>query len=154
VKNRAFRPDSIKVVDDDMASLIIAEGTVLLRVFDRDAAAELATRQALAERYAGAIRAAIEAHNVEFSFRSLMLSAIYAVVATAVLLAILFGYRYLFSRLYHRLRALRETRIRSVRIQSFEILRADRIVWFLVTLARCSGSSQPSFSYTPISSSS
>ena len=136
VKNREFRPDSIKVVDDDMASLIIAEGTVLLRVFDRDAAAEGATRQALAERYAGAIRAAIEAHNVEFSFRSLMLSAIYAVVATAVLLAILFGYRYLFSRLYHRLRALRETRIRSVRIQSFEILRADRIVWFLVTLAR------------------
>ena len=136
VKNRAFRTDSIKVVDDDMASLIIAEGTVLLRVFDRDAAAEGATRQALAERYAGAIRAAIEAHNVEFSFRSLLLSAIYAVVATAVLLAILFGYRYLFSRLYHRLRALRETRIRSVRIQSFEILRADRIVWFLVTLAR------------------
>ena len=136
VKNREFRPDSIKVVDDDMASLIIAEGTVLLRVFDRDAAAEGATRQALAERYAGAIRAAIEAHNVEFSFRSLLLSAIYAVVATAVLLAILFGYRYLFSRLYHRLRALRETRIRSVRIQSFEILRADRIVWFLVTLAR------------------
>ena len=136
VKNREFRPDSIKVVDDDMASLIIAEGTVLLRVFDRDAAAELTTRQALAERYAGAIRAAIEAHNVEFSFRSLLLSAIYAVVATAVLLAILFGYRYLFSRLYHRLRALRETRIRSVRIQSFEILRADRIVWFLVTLAR------------------
>jgi len=136
VKNREFRPDSIKVVDDDMASLIIAEGTVLLRVFDRDAAAEGATRQALAERYAGAIRAAIEAHNVEFSFRSLLLSAIYAVVATAVLLAVLFGYRYLFSRLYSRLRALRETRIRSVRIQTFEILHADRIVWLLVTLAR------------------
>ena len=136
VKNRAFRPDSIKVVDDDMASLIVAEGTLLLRVFDRDAAAEGATRQALAERYVEAIRAAIEAHNVAFSFRSLLFGAIYAVVATAVLLAILFGYRYLFSRLYPRLRALRETRIRSVRIQSFEILHADRIVWLLVTLAR------------------
>ena len=136
VENRAFRPDSIKVVDEEMASLIVAEGTVLLRVFDRDAAAEGATRQALAERYAEAIRAAIEAHNVEFSFRSLLFSAIYAGVATAVLLVILFGYRYLFSRLYPRLRALRETSIRSVRIQSFEILHADRIVWLLVTLAR------------------
>jgi small-conductance mechanosensitive channel len=136
VKNRAFRPDSIRVVDDEMASLIVAEGTVLLRVFDRDAAAEGATRQALAERYAQAIRAAIEAHNVTFSFRSLLFSVLYAVVATAVLLAILFGYRYLFSGLYSRLRALRETKIRSVRIQSFEILHADRIVWLLVTLAR------------------
>ena len=136
VENRAFRPDSIKVVDDDMASLIVAEGTVLLRVFDRDAAAEGATRQALAERYAEAIRAAIAAHNVAFSFRSLLFGAIYAVVATAVLLVILFGYRYLFSRLYPRLRALRETSIRSVRVQSFEILHADRIVWLLVTLVR------------------
>ncbi|HLN91176.1 MAG TPA: mechanosensitive ion channel domain-containing protein, partial [Patescibacteria group bacterium] len=136
VENRAFRPDSIKVVDDDFASLVVAEGKVLLGVSDRDAAAEGATRQVLAERYAGAIRAAIEAHNVAFSFRSLLFGVLYAVVATAVLLVILFGYRYLFSRLYTRLRALRETRIRSVRIQSFEILHADRIVWLLVTLAR------------------
>jgi len=136
VENRAFRLDSIRVVDDDIASLIVAEGTVLLRVFDRDAAAEGTTRQALAERHVGAIRAAIEAHNAAFSFRSLLFGAVYAVVATAVLLAILFGYRYLFSRLYPRLRALRETRIRSVRFQSFEILHADRIVWLLVTLIR------------------
>jgi small-conductance mechanosensitive channel len=136
VENRALRTDSIRVVEDDVASLIVAEGTVLLRVFDRDAAAEGATRQALAERYAEAIRAAIEAHNVEFSFRSLLFGAIYAVVATAVLLVILFGYRYLFSRFYPRLRAMRETWIRSVRVQSFEILHADRIVWLLVTLAR------------------
>jgi small-conductance mechanosensitive channel len=136
VENRAFRPDSVKVVEDDMASLIVAEGTVLLRVFDRDAAAEGVTRQVLAERHVEAIRVAIEAHNVAFSFQSLLFSVIYAVVATAVLLVILFGYRFLFSRLYPRLRALRETRIHSVRIQSFEILHADRIVWLLVTLAR------------------
>jgi small-conductance mechanosensitive channel len=136
LKNRTLRPDAVKVSEDDMAAIITAEGVVLLRVFDRDAAAEGVTRQALAERYVEAIRAAIEAHNVAFSFRSLLFGAIYAVVATAVLLVILFGYRYLFSRLYPRLRALRETRIRSVRIQSFEILHADRIVWLLVTLAR------------------
>ena len=136
VENRAIRPDSIKVVDDDMASLIVSEGKVLLRVFDRDAAAEGTTRRALADRYVEAIRAAIEAHNVAFSFRSLLFGAIYAVVATAMLIVILFGYRYLFARFYPRLRALRETRIRSVRFQSFEILHADRIVWLLVSLAR------------------
>ena len=136
LKNRAFRPDSIRLVDDEMAILIAAEGTVLLRVFDRDAAAEGVMRQALAERFAEAIRAAIEAHNVAFSFRSLLFGAIYAIVATVVLLVVLFGYRYLFSRIYSRLRALRETRIRSVGIQSFEILNADRIVRLLIALAR------------------
>jgi small-conductance mechanosensitive channel len=136
VQNRALRTDSIRVVNDEMVSLIVVEGTVLLRVFDMDAAAEGTTRQALAARFAEAIRAAIEAHNEAYSFRSLLFGAIYAVVATIVLIAILFGYRYLFSRLYPRIRALRETRIRSVRIQSFEILQADRIVWLLVTLAR------------------
>jgi small-conductance mechanosensitive channel len=136
LKNRALRPDAIKVSEDDMAAIITGEGTTLLRVFDRDAAAEGVTRQALVERHVEAIRAAIEAHNVAFSFRSLLFGAIYAVVATAALLVILLGYRYLFSRLYLRLRELRETRIRSVQIQSFEILHADRIVWLLVTLAR------------------
>ena len=136
LKYRTLRPDAIKVSEEAMAAIITGEGTVLLRVFDQDAAAEGVTRQALAARFAEAIRAAIEAHNVAFSFRSLLLGAIYAVVATAVLLVVLFGYRYLFSRLYPRLRALRETRIQSVRIQSFEILHADRIVWLLVTLAR------------------
>jgi len=136
VKNRTFRPASIELVEDEMASLIVAEGTVLLRVFDRDAAAEGVTRQALAERFAGAIRAAIEAHNVAFSFRSLLFGAIYAVVATAILLSILLLYHHLFPRVYARIRALRETRIRSVGIQSFEILNADRIVWLLLTLAR------------------
>jgi len=104
VENRAFRPDAIHVVEDDMASLVVAERTLLLRVFDRDAAAEGTTRQALAARFAEAIRAAIEAHNMAFSFRSLLFGAIYAVVATIVLIAILFGYRYLFSRLYPRIR--------------------------------------------------
>jgi small-conductance mechanosensitive channel len=136
LKNRALRPDAIKVSEDDMAAIITGEGTTLLRVFDRDAAAEGVTRQALVERHVEAIRAAIEAHNVAFSFRSLLFGAIYAVVATAALLVILLGYRYLFSRLYLRLRELRETRIRSVQIQSFEILHVDRIVWLLVTLAR------------------
>jgi len=136
VKNRAYRPDSIQVVDDDMASLIVAEETVLLRVFDRDAAAEGATRQALAERYVEAIRAAIEAHNVAFSFRSLLYGAIYAVVTTAILFSILLLYHYLFPRVYAGIRAWGGTRIRSVHIGSFELLHEVRILGILIVLAR------------------
>ena len=136
VEHRAIRPESIKVVEDDIASLIVAERTLLLRVFDRDAAAEGVTRQVLAERYAEAIRGAIEAHNEAYSFRSLLFGVIYAVVATAILLSILLLYRYLFPRIYARIRAWGGTRIRSVRIGSFELVQEVRIVGILVALAR------------------
>ena len=136
VGDRAFRPDSIKVVEDVLASLIVAEGTVLLRVFDKDAAAEGVTRQALAARYVEAIRTAVEAHNVEFSFRSLLFGAIYAVVATGVLVLVLFLYHLLFPRLYTGIRGLGETRIRSIRVGSYELFRASRVASTLVALVR------------------
>ncbi len=136
VENRALRPDSIKVVEDELASLIVAEGTVLLRVFDRDAVAEGVTRQVLAERHAGAIRAAIRTHNVAFSYRSLLLGAAYGVAATVVLALVLLLFHRFFPRLYAWLRERGGTRIRSVRIGSYEFLPATRLVGTLVALAR------------------
>ena len=136
VENRAFRADSIRVVEDEMASLVVAEGVGLLRVFDRDAAAEGVTRQVLAARYVETIRAAIEEHNKAFSFRSLLLAAIYAVVATGVLVLLLFLYHFLFPRIYAAIRSFGERRIRSVRLGSYELLQATRLVGTLVTLIR------------------
>ncbi|HEX9204638.1 MAG TPA: mechanosensitive ion channel family protein, partial [Candidatus Deferrimicrobiaceae bacterium] len=136
VKDRTIRPDSIKVVDDEMVSLVVVEGVLVLRVFERDAAAEGATRQALATRHAEAIRAAVEAHNREYSFRSLLLAAIYGVVATGVLVVILLLYHYLFPRIYARIREWSGTRIRSVQIGSYELLGATRLMGFLNSLIR------------------
>jgi small-conductance mechanosensitive channel len=136
VEDRSIRLDSIKVVDDEMASLVVAEGVVLFRVFERDAAAEGATRQALAARYADTIRAAIEEHNQAFGFRSLLLASIHAVVATGVLVLVLFLYHILFPRLYARIREWGETWIRSVRVGSYELLQASRVVGTLVALVR------------------
>ena len=136
VKNRPIRTDSIQVIDDQGVSLIVAEGTQLLAVFDTDAAVEGETRQVLAARHAEAIRAAIEAHNEAFSFRSLLFGAFYAVLATAVLLGILFLYHYLFPRIYAKIRAWSGTRIRSIQFQSLELLNAERIVALFIGLVR------------------
>jgi len=136
VGDKTVRPDSIRVVEDEMASLVVAEGTTLLRVFDRDAAAEGVTRQALAARYAETIRAAIDEHNKVFSFRSLLFAAIYAVVATGVLVLLVFLYRLSFPRLYAGIRGWGEKRIRSVRVGSYELLQAARLVGTLVALVR------------------
>ena len=136
LKNRVVQPGSIEVVEDEGAAIVLGEGTVLVRVFDRDAAAEGTTRQALADRFAAGIRAAIEAHNEAFSFRRLLFGAIYAVVATAILFSILLLYHSLFPRVYARIRAWGGTKIRSVRVGSFELLHEVRILGFLVVLVR------------------
>jgi len=136
LKNRVVQPGSIEVVEDEGAAIVVGEGTVLVRVFDRDAAAEGTTRQALADRFAAGIRAAIEAHNEAFSVRRLLFGAIYAVVATAILLSILLLYHYLFPRIYARIQAWGGTRIRSVHIGSFELLHEVRILGLLIILAR------------------
>jgi small-conductance mechanosensitive channel len=136
VENRAIRTDSITVIEDEIASLVVAEGVLLFRVFDRDAAAEGVTRQALAARYAESVRAAIDEHNAAFSFRGLLVAAIYAVIATALLVLLLFLFHLLFPRLYAGIRSAGETRIRSVRLGSYELLQASRLVGTLVALVR------------------
>jgi len=109
---------------------------VLMRVYDRDAAAEGMTRQALAARYADTIRTAIGEHNAAFSFRSLLFGVIYAIVATGVLFFVLFLYHHLFPKLYARIRNWSGSKIRSVHIGSLELFHADRIVRLLLALAR------------------
>lgn len=136
VKNRAFRVDDFQVVEDEFASSLVAEGTLLLRVFDRDATAEGMTRQALAAQYVETIRAAIEEHNKAYNFRSLLIGAICAVVATGVLALVLLLYHYLFPRLYARIRDWSGSRIHSVQLGSFELLSAARVARFFIALAR------------------
>jgi small-conductance mechanosensitive channel len=136
LKDRTVQPGSIKVIADDMAALVVGEGIVLLRVFDRDASAEGTTRQALADRYAAAIRGAIEAHNEAYSPRRLLFGAIYAAVATAILLVILTLYHILFPRVYARIRDWSGTRIRSLQVGTYEVLNAVRIVGLLVATVR------------------
>lgn len=138
IKDRTIRPESIQVVDEEMASMVVWEGVVLFRVFDRDAAAEGTTRHELAARLAGTIRAAIEEYNRAFSIRSILIHSIYAVVATGVLAAFLFLCHIVFPRIYSAIREWGEKRIRSVRLGTYEVLQASRLVGAMVGLVRWS----------------
>jgi small-conductance mechanosensitive channel len=64
------------------------------------------------------------------------LGAIYALLATAVLLGILLLYRKLFAGIYSKIRAWSGTRIRTIQFQSLEILNAERIVSLFIGMAR------------------
>jgi len=108
-------------------SIISAENNLLAAFSDQDAAAVGLTREELAAKYAEKLRIAIKEYRKERSLRSILSGTLYAVLATVALALVLV----LQQRLYRKVEAVILTRIhpriRSVQIQSFELLRADHL---------------------------
>ena len=108
-------------------SIISAENNLLIGISDQDAGAVGLTREGLAAKYAEKLRIAMEEYRKERSLRSIVSGILYTVVATVALILILV----LLQRLYRKSDAAILTRlqdrIRSVQIQSFELLRADHL---------------------------
>jgi small-conductance mechanosensitive channel len=135
-QNPLIPRNPVTVLDGETSSDLSAGEMLIMVITDQDAAAEGKPRQLLAREYAGRINASLEIHREERSFRSLLLGGIYALLATTALVALLFLFRRLFPRLYAAISSWRDTRIRSIRIQSYEILTAERIAACLIFLAR------------------
>ncbi len=132
----AFSADSITVADEEFSTDIITADRIIMSVYDADAKAEKVPRKELAERYVQNIRAGVETYRQEYSRRTLFLGIFYTLIATLVLIAVL----YLFNKLYRRGNRLTQTWISSkkisLHIQSFEIIRAERIGMILITAMR------------------
>jgi small-conductance mechanosensitive channel len=111
---------------------IMAGDLVLTTVTDADASAAGLTRRALAAEQAARIQVALDQHLKAHAFHSLALGAVYAALATAVFLLILYVLRKLFPRLQRKVRAWEGVQIRSLRIQNLELLPASRVVHALL----------------------
>jgi len=98
-----------------------------MSVFDSDAQAEKVPRKELAERYVQKIRASIEKYRQDYSRQALFLGFFYTLIATFVLIVLI----YLFNKFYRRVDRLTQAWVSSkkisLHIQSFEIIRAERI---------------------------
>jgi hypothetical protein len=129
----ALSIDSIMVVNSEISTDILATDRVILSVFDSDAQAEKVPREELAERYVQKIRASIEKYREDYSRQALLLGLVYAFIATLALIA----FFYLFNKLYQKGNRLTQTWISSrkisLHIQSFEIIRAERVGMILIT---------------------
>jgi small-conductance mechanosensitive channel len=121
--------------DDGNFTEIVTGETVLATIADADARAAGRTRQELAEEYAGAIRGAAEALQKKFGLRAILLSALYAFLATGVLVLLVKLLALIFPKFYAKLEGWHGVYIRSVRIQKLELVPAERIVGLLRTLA-------------------
>lgn len=135
-KDPLFRTDSITTANTEASTDIVTGDMIIMSVTDRDAIGEAKTRQETAQGYARIIREAIETHNREYSANAILFGALYALIATAVLIVLLVAFRWAFARIHSKIESSRGTRIRSIRIQSFEVIHEERIATLLIAVAR------------------
>jgi small-conductance mechanosensitive channel len=119
--------DAIRAVDGDGVTRIVGGGEQIMSVLDVDASLEQVPRIDLANAILARIRQTVAGYRQERSPSALRRDALNALGATVVLvlsIVLLHGvWRWLDGWVVSRLR----TRIHTVEIQSFELMRAERI---------------------------
>ena len=106
---------------------VAAGDRFLLAVTDADARLEGIDRRLLARTYVDRIQRGLREYRQAREPKVLLRGAQRAILATVLLLAALLGLWWTFRRLEPRIGRRYEEKIRSVQIQSFEILRAQRL---------------------------
>ena len=134
--NPSFDPDTLKEVESEFTSDIIANDTLVMAVTDQDAAAAGRSRQELAREYAVTIRNAIVRSRDAYSPRRLIRSGFYAIGATALLVLLVWG----FLRLCRRFASVVDTWLAEgsgIKFFSYNIIRPEHLrqVFFVILKA-------------------
>ena len=138
VSDPSFNAQTITISDHEGGTDVLAGDLVLTTVTNRDADFDATgrTRQAVAAAHAAAIRTAVLAEKAKYSPRSLTIGAVKAAAATLALVLLLIALRLGFGFFYTKIRNRGGNRIRSLRIQSLELLSKERITDILLQSAR------------------
>ena len=135
-KKESSAARSIRVQEAEGSSNITAGDLILMSVTDQDGLVAGTTRQLLAKEDAQSIQSALTAFDDDYSLKSLSLAALYSLLAIGVFIFLLRLLGMIFRHLYKTLDSWRGTVIRSIRIQRFELLPADRIADFAIGLVK------------------
>lgn len=127
---------SIRVVESAASSDIVANHQRLVSVMDADAALEGFDRRALAAHYEERVRRSILDYRSNRSPDALRSATIRATIATAILVALLYLIQRLAARLCAAIECRYKQRVRSVAIQSFQLLHAQQIWSAVETVLR------------------
>jgi small-conductance mechanosensitive channel len=125
--NPSFNPDDLRLVESDLGTEIIAGKERVLVATEVDAQLEGAPRRAVAEIYRLRIREAIESYRKSRTREALTASTGWAALAVAAFLVALMLVIWLWRGMLAALERRYRERIHSVGIQSFQIVRAERI---------------------------
>ena len=135
-KDQWLRVEEIKANDFDEGAAISYGQQIIMTITDRDARVAGSSRLSLAQDYAEKIRNAIKEKQARFSFRSILFGVLFTIISTAVLIAILILFKWIFPKIYEIVRSWKGTRVRSIVIQAFEALSADRIIGMIITCVK------------------
>jgi small-conductance mechanosensitive channel len=122
--NYAIRPESIKAIETDISTDIVAEDQGIMSVFDSDARAMGAPRQQLAGDMAGKIRLAIEKYREARTPKNITHGVIISAAATLLFILLLYLARLLRRRVTI---AIDTMSARPIRFQNFELIRTDQV---------------------------
>ena len=119
--------DAIRAVDDGSVTRIMAGNSALVTIVDADAALEQLQRAQLAAAHQSRMKQAISAYRAARAPAAVRRGAVNAVAATIVLVLAIVAVWWLRRRLERLMAARWQARIHRVGIQSFELMRAERI---------------------------
>lgn len=134
-RNPLFKTETITTVDGETTTDISSGELIIMTVTEKDAEAAGKPRTELARYYAEIIRSSINESSNAYSIRSIVTGALYALLATAVLVALLIAIARVFKKVVAKIHSCKGTKIRTIRFQSLELLQEDRIEAFLITVA-------------------
>ncbi len=124
--------DQITVVDSGGASDVMAGDQVLMTVTDQDAADNGTTRQALAAERATAIQQAVVKMRAEYSARALLMGVVYAALATAALILVIWLVNRAYAWLLNRIESWFGQAEEAQHIRRLEFYRSGRLRGILV----------------------
>jgi small-conductance mechanosensitive channel len=122
-----FDPGRISIVQRDAATEITANGTMIMSVVNADAALETVDRQALARAYAGRIQLAIGEYRKDRTPAQLRAAAVRSAVVTVVFASSVWLFLFFHKRWMAAGREHYKPRVRSLHVQSFDIVNAQQI---------------------------
>jgi small-conductance mechanosensitive channel len=135
-RNPMFKADTITTHEGETTTDITAGEIIIMTVTEQDAEVVGKPRSDLAREYAEIIRAAVEKTNYQYSIRSIVIGSLYALLATAILVAMLMAISRLFPKIVSKILSYKGTRIRTIRFQSLELFQEDRIAALLINVAK------------------
>ncbi|MEO8126928.1 MAG: mechanosensitive ion channel family protein [Bryobacteraceae bacterium] len=135
-ENVLVNPNLIVTDEQETSTDIVAGDLIITSVTDADAKAAGIPRSNLANERLREIRTGLVAVRAQYSFKSLLLGALYALLTTLALIALLIGLHHFAPPLYAAIERWRGTRIRNVKIQSLELVSAERITEMLIQSIR------------------
>lgn len=129
-------PADVHAVEAQTVTDIIAGDTLILTVTDDDARAEGKTRHKLVQSYLDVIRKALEDYHNDYSVQSLIKGAGLTIAATILLALLLLIIKRSYPVVRNTIESWSGTRIRDLKIQSFEIVSAGRITQVILSAVR------------------